>query len=158
MKEMETRIGRLNIIEFINRKTVRKIGVVQERNRPYRLKVEGWALSQARLRGVNTPNVFKYGRDIKGREVLLIERIHGKHLSYCTSGENDKYLFDVGRQMALLRNISTGYGWINPLSMIGSIKNWKPFIFTYVHTYGNQLIRKKVIERDYIWKVYKMID
>ena len=77
---MKVRKGRLNNTEFINNDVIRKVAITQEVVRPYRLKVEAWALSQAKSRGVNTPRVLDYYRDSEGREVLVLERIHGKHL------------------------------------------------------------------------------
>ena len=157
---MKLRKGRLNTVEFIDEKIVRKIGVVQEKTRPYRLKVEAWALSQALLRGVNTPRVLDYYRDPNGREVLVLERIHGKHLSRHTSKENAECMFKVGLQMALLNDIPFNYswGWINPVSMNGISENWQSFLLLYIQTYHEMFVREKILKETHLQKVYSSID
>lgn len=155
---MRLRRGRLNILEFIDQEIVRKISIVQEESRPQRLKVEAWALSQARLKGVNVPRVLDYYRDSEGREVIILERIHGEYLSGCKFQENIRYLFDVGRQMVLLRKVSINYGWIDPTSMIGSSKDWKSFLLTYVQIYGERLSRENIIKEEHLQKVLDVIN
>lgn len=71
--KMKVRKGRLNAIEFVDEKSIRKISVVQEKSRPYRLKIESWALSQARARGINVPRVLEYYRNTEGLEVIVLE-------------------------------------------------------------------------------------
>lgn len=154
---MKLRRGRLNIIEFVDEKTIRKIGAVQEEARPYRLKVEAWALSQAKLQGVNVPCVLGYSRDSEGREVLLLERIHGNHLSHCTLKENAEGMFAVGSQMMLLENASSNYGWINPDSKTGANESWFSFILSYAHTYGDRLAKRGTIRRKDLQKLYEII-
>jgi serine/threonine protein kinase len=155
---MKLRKGRLNVIEFVNKKIIRKIGIVREESRPHRLKTEAWALSQARLKGVNTPEVLDYYQDSEGREVLELERIYGKHLSLCTSQDNADSLQKVGFQMSLLNNISTNYGFINPRYMIGESENWKSFISLYVRKYGTLLVREKILTKNSLCKVYKAVE
>lgn len=155
---MKIRQGRLNTTESVDEVIFRKVSSVLEGVRPYRLKVEAWALSQARLQGLNTPRVIDYYRNSEGLEVLLVERIYGEHLSRRASEENARVMLDVGSQMISLEGVSEGYGWINPDSMVGTSKDWRSFISSYAYTYGDRLISKGVIEKDYIQEVYKMID
>jgi aminoglycoside phosphotransferase (APT) family kinase protein len=154
---MKTRRERKNIIEFVDEKIIRKVGVVQEESRPHRLKVEAWALSQAKVRGINVPRVIDYYRDTEGNEVLVLERIHGKSLSMNASRENIDCMFDVGHQLALLNNISANYGWIDPFSMAGNSENWTSFILSYVQIYGERLVKEKIIEGSHLQKVYRRI-
>lgn len=157
---MKTRKGRLNTMEFVNEEIVRKIGVVQEEVRPYRLKVEAWALSQARSRGVNVPCVLDYYRDSNRREVLVLKRIHGKHLSRCISQENTECMFKVGAQMVLLSNapLDCGWGWINPSTMTGVSESWQSFLLLYVQTYYKLFIEKNILEESHFQTVYRAID
>jgi len=158
--KMKTRKGRLNTVEFINEETVRKIGVVQEEVRPHRLKVEAWALSQARLRGVNVPRILDYYRDSNGREVLVLVRIHGKPLLRRISQENTELMFKVGIQLALLNKtpLDCGWGWINPVSMTGISERWQSFLLLYVQTYHEPFIMESILEEAHLQKVYSAID
>lgn len=151
---MKLRMERKNVIEFVDEKIVRKIGKVQEKTRPYRLKVEAWALSQARSQGVNVPKVIDYFQDSEGKEILVLERIHGRSLSLKISQENLKCVFDVGRQMTLLCNTSVNYGWIDPVHMNGSSKSWQTFLLTFTQTYGERLVKERIIEESYLQKIY----
>lgn len=157
---MRLRRGRLNTMEFVNERIVRKIGVVQEEVRPSRLKVEAWALSQARLRGVNTPGVLNYYRDSGGREVLVLERIPGKHLLRSISQENTEHIFRVGTQIALLSKapLDRGWGWVNPVSMTGISECWQSFLLLYVQTYHKRFVEENIIEEAYLQKIYSAID
>lgn len=155
---MKLRRGRLNTVEFVNEKIIRKIGIVKESTRPHRLKVEAWALSQARCRGVNVPIVIDYYEDRDGREVLMLERIQGRTILNGYFEESANSLFNVGLQMALLYNVSASYGWIDATSMTGSFKDWKSFLLTYIQTYGERLSRENIIEEEHLQKVLNVID
>lgn len=155
---METRKGRRNILEFVDEKIVRKIAVIKEQTRPYRLKVEGWALSQARSRGINVPRVIDYYLDQEGREVLVLERIFGRLLSLNPLEENTSYIFDVGRQLAVLRDIGVNYGWIDPVSLKGNSKNWQSFISEYTKTYTQRLISESIITENDFLKILEAIE
>ena len=149
------------MIEFVDEKTVRKIAIVQEKVRPYRLKTEAWALSQAQLRGINTPCVLDYYRDLNGREVLVLEKIHGMHLSRRISKESVECMFKVGSQMVLLGDApfnNCGWGWINPVSMTGISRSWQSFLLLYVQTYHELFVRKKILGKTQLQKVYSAID
>jgi len=142
--------------EFPNKEFIRKVAVIQEKATPYRLKIESWALSRAKERGVNVPRVIKYYRDLNGREVLLLERIYGRHLFYRNSPENERCMFEVGRQMALLGNISKRCGWIDPLFLTGTNRSWALFLESYISIYGNRLTKIGIIEKILIRKLYKI--
>jgi len=156
---MKVKRERKNVIEFVNEKIIRKISIVQEKTRPHRLKVEAWALSQARERGINVPRVIDYFRDSEGREVLVLERIHGETLSLKISKETIDCIFDVGRQMVslLLNDASVNYGWINPISMIGNSESWLSFILSYTRTFGEPLMKEEIIKENYLQKVCRAI-
>lgn len=144
---MKLRRGRFNVVEFVNEKIVRKIGIIQERSRPTRLKIEAWALTQARERGVNSPRVLDYyHRRSDGKEVIILERIHGETLSRRITQENAESMCEVGVQLTLLEGISENYGWINPDCMKGESDNWESFILTYVAFYGARLVDARIIE------------
>lgn len=156
---MKVKRERKNIIEFANEKIVRKISMVREETRPHRLKVEAWALSQARELGINVPRVIDYFRDSEGREVLILERIHGKTLSLKISKETLDCILDVGRQMAslLLNDVSVNYGWIDPICMTGNSRSWLSFISSYTQAYGEPLVKEKIIKESHLQKVYRTI-
>jgi hypothetical protein len=156
---MKVKRERKNVIEFVNEKIVRKISIVQEKTRPHRLKVEAWALSQAREQGINVPCVMDYYRDAEGREVLVLERIHGGSLSLNRSKETIDCIFDVGRQMAslLLNDASVNYGWIDPINMTGKSRSWLSFISSYTQAYGEPLVKEKIIKESHLQKVCRAI-
>jgi len=138
---MKRRKGRLNIIEIVDEKTVRKIGIIREVSRPQRLKVEAWVLSQVRQRGVNVPKVLQYSQNEKGREVLLLERINGRRLSQEKSKQNARVMFEVGSQLRLLRGSmeNQGWGWFDSTSMLGKFSDWRSFLKFYLQEYGNSI-------------------
>lgn len=144
---MKSRRGRLNIIKFVDEDVVHKIGVVPEEARPYRLKVEAWALSRARQKGINTPRVLDYYRDNKGQEVLVLEKISGRHLSLQRSRENAECMCNVGSQMLLLDDATIDYGWIDPDSFTGTTESWDLFISSYLYRYGSRLVQRGVIDK-----------
>ena len=156
---MKIRKGRLNITEFVSDEVIRKISVVQEAVRPYRLKVEGWVLSQAKIREINVPGVLDYYQDKDGREVLVLERIHGQHLLWRCSQENIRCMSEVGEQILLLSNASLdcGWGWINPSTMAGVSENWQSFLLLYVQTYHKLFIEKNILEESHFQMVYRAI-
>lgn len=156
-KLLKIRRERKNIIEFGDENVVRKIGIIQEKSRPHRLKIEAWALSQAKTKGINVPRVIDYYRNENGQEVLVLERIHGKSLSIIPLKEKINSLIEVGRQLALLRNISSNFGWVNPFSMIGSSESWRSLLLLYAQTYGERLLKEKIIEKHHLQKVYESI-
>lgn len=157
---MKIRKGRLNITEFVSDEVIRKISAVQETVRPHRLKVEGWALSQAKIRGINVPSVLDYYQDKDGREVLVLERIQGQHLLWRCSQENIRCMSEVGEQILLLSNASLdcGWGWINPSSMAGVSESWQSFLLLYVQTYHKLFIEKNILEESHFQTVYRAID
>lgn len=155
---MKTRRGRCNIVKFVNEKFIQKIGIVKEEVRPYRLMVESWAISQSRSKGINVPRVIDYYLNPKGQEVLILERIHGKSLSFNMLKSNANCILDVGRQMSLLNNIGVNYGWIDPISYKGSNENWQSFISWYTQTYGERLVEEKIIKENDFIKIYKMTE
>jgi thiamine kinase-like enzyme len=157
---MERRKGRLNIIEIVDEKTVRKIGIIREASRPYRLKVEAWVLSQVRQRGVNVPKVFQYSQNEKGQEVLLLERIKGKRLSQERSKKNAEIMFEVGSQLRLLRGLmeKQGWGWIDSTSMLGKFSDWRPFLTFYLQKYGNLLKDRGTLTEEELEKLFLSLD
>lgn len=155
---MRIRKGRLNITKITDEKVI-KVGIVKEKARPCRLKVEGWALAQAAKRkGVNVPKVLDYYRDTEGREVLVLQRIEGKSFSLRNSQENIESMFSVGSQMRLLSDLGEGFGWIDPVSLAGSSKNWKSFLSFYVSKYGARLVRKDIIDSKLLLKLHRVLE
>lgn len=157
---MKIRKGRLNTTEFVSNEVIHKVGIVQEAVRPHRLKVEGWALSQAKIRGINVPRVLDYYRDKDGREVLVLERIKGQHLLRRCSQENIKCMSEVGEQILSLSNapLDRGWGWINPSTMTGISESWQSFLLLYVQTYHKIFIEKNILEESHFQTVYRAID
>lgn len=157
---MEKRKGRLNVTEFVSNEVIRKVSIVKEPVRPYRLKVEGWVLSQAKVRGINVPLVLDYYQDKDDREVLVLERIHGQHLLRRCSQENSKCMSDVGEQILSLSDnpVDRGWGWINPSTMTGVSESWKSFLLLYVQIYHKIFIEKNILEESHFQVVYRAID
>ncbi|OGH24950.1 MAG: hypothetical protein A3B47_02500 [Candidatus Levybacteria bacterium RIFCSPLOWO2_01_FULL_39_24] len=147
---VSVRRGRLNTLEFVDRKTVRKTSILQETTRPHRLKIEAWAISEAKSRGVNAPTIVDFYQNNRGQEVLILERIDGKTLSHCSLRENASSMISVGEQMSLLENISSNYGWIDPQTMTGKSKDWKIFLLSYAQTYGNRLVNEGIISKKHL--------
>ena len=117
MKNLFSRRGRLNSVSFGNGNTIQKIGVIVEGERPHRLAVEAWALSQARKNGVCVPEVLDYHKNEEGQEVLTLERISGQNLEEINDEISRKQcVFQISEQLKLFNGISSGYGWITPPS------------------------------------------
>lgn len=157
---MKTRRGRLNITDFISSEVIRKTSTVKESVRPYRLKVEGWVLSQARARGINVPNVLDYYYDKAGREVLVLERVQGQSLLWRCSQENIGCMAGVGEQILTLNNtpFDGGWGWINPSTMIGDSESWQAFLLLYTQYYHKLLLGKNILEESHFQTLYRLID
>jgi len=150
---------RKNVIEIVNEEIVRKISIVQEKDRPHRLKIEAWALSQARRGGINVPRVIDYYVDRNGREVLTLERIYGKPLRRKITKDTVDSLFDVGIQMnSVLLDASLNYGWIDSISMSGINKSWPSFLRFYTKKFGEQLVKSGIIEERILQKIFNAID
>lgn len=158
---MKVRKGRLNIIEIRNDTgSIYKIGIIKEKSRPYRLKVEAWVLSQLNSLGVNVPRVFGYYQDQEGREVLILQRIYGKRLSQIMSKKNAQVMLKVGTQLALLRSSmkSQGYGWIDPISMTGKFDDWRSFLLFYLQKYGDLLKNRGTLSEESLKKLLHLLD
>ncbi|MDP2926749.1 MAG: aminoglycoside phosphotransferase family protein [bacterium] len=155
---MLLRKGRLNEVHFIDQRMVKKIGVVREEIRPARLEIEAWALSVAHKSGLNVPQVFDYYRDLDGREVLVLERIHGMPFSLGSLKGETVCMRDVGEQMKLLRNVSCGYGWVDPPSFVGRYRTWKSFLVSYTDFYGKRLLENGIFERDTLRDLLEAIE
>jgi thiamine kinase-like enzyme len=157
---MERRKGRLNIIEIVDEKTVRKIGIIREASRPQRLKVEAWVLSQVRQRGINVPKVLQYSQNEKGQEVLLLERINGKRLSQERSKKNAEVMFEVGSQLRVLRGSieNQGWGWFDSTLMSGKFSDWQSFLTFYLQKYGNLLKDRRTLTEEELEKLFLSLD
>ena len=157
---MKTRRGRLNVTDFISSEVIRKTSIVKESVRPYRLKVEGWVLVQARARGINVPKVLDYYHDKAGREVIVLERIQGQPLLWRSSQENIECMAKVGEQILALNNapLDVGWGWIDPSTLTGNSESWKAFLLSYTQFYHKLLSRENVIEEPHFQTLYRLID
>jgi len=155
---MQIRKGRLNEVRFSTTDALHKIATVKESRRPSRLKVESWALSTARECGVNVPKVLDYFVNPEGQEVLVIERVpRCVPLTRCSPREQAKHIFDVGRQMTLLNQSASGYGWINAVTFRGCYETWKEFLLSYVDTFGLRLSAAQIIDQKSVAKVTAII-
>jgi len=157
---VKTRRGRLNVTEFISDEVVRKTSIVKESVRPYRLRVEGWVLAQAKARGINVPNVVDYYHDGDGREVLILERIQGQSLLWRCSQENIKCMSRAGEQIRVLSNtpLDCGWGWVNPSTMTGVSESWQAFLLLYTQYYHKLLLEKNIPEESHFQALYRLID
>ncbi len=156
--ELQIRNGRLNIIRFIDKKKIYKIGVIKESKRPSRLGVECWALEVARKYGINVPKVIDYYLSRKKQEILVLERIDGKRVSVLCFNERKNCMQSVGSQMMKLADISSGFGWIDPLSKKGTSISWKSFLCLYINEYGKRLVREKIFSRDDLQKIIDYLE
>lgn len=142
---MRQRKGRLNITQVLSNGTVRKISRVKEKNRFFRLKLEWWALKEARVRGVNVPEVLDYFLDEKGREILITKHIIGENLSRSISQGNIDALGLVGTQMMKLKGGFDGFGFLNSDEMRGEYNDWHSFMHLFFKIYGGNLVRNMLI-------------
>lgn len=157
---MKTRRGRLNVTEFISDEFIRKTSIVKESVRPYRLKIESWVLAQAKARGINVPEVIDYYSDEVGREVIVLERIQGQSLLWRCSQENIECMSEAGKQIRILSDASfdCGWGWIDPLTMIGVNESWRAFLLSYTQYYHKPLSEKNILEESHFRTLYRLID
>ncbi len=155
---MQIRKGRLNEVGFTTTDAIHKIATVKESRRPSRLKVESWALSTARECGVNVPKVLDYFVNPDEQEVLVIERVpRCIPLARCSPREQATHMFDVGRQMALLSQSSSGYGWIDASAFRGCYETWKEFLLLYVNTFGLRLSVAQIVDPESVARVATII-
>jgi Ser/Thr protein kinase RdoA (MazF antagonist) len=149
--------GKFNTVQFIDAQSVQKVAIDQKIALPSRLKTEAWALSFAKENGLNVPCVLKYYLNSQGQEVLVTERINGKPLSFKECQAYPRYLEDVGSQMALLGQVSSGYGWIDPITGLGFHKTWPSFLDRILWEYGNELVRLRLIEDKLLVQIQDVI-
>ena len=154
----DTRRERKNLIEFVDKTSVRKISMLRESNRPQRLQIESWILSQIRMRKINVPKVLDYYRNSRDQEVLVMERIYGQPISLVAPKEKREAMLEIGPQMVQLANIASNYGWIDPASFAGNSNSWRMFILNYVKTYGERLFSSNIISRKDLDVVYRLIE
>lgn len=154
-KEVEIRRGRLNETRFLNTDTILKAGIVKETSRPSRLKTEAWALSLAKNKGLNVPQVLSHYRNQNGEEVLQLTRISGSPLTIEECIENSGYLYQVGSQMNSLNTELTSYGWIDITFSRGRYDSWKSFLSDYLNLYGNRLLEEGIIKEEHLQTVQK---
>lgn len=147
---MRLRKGRLNLTQFINENTVRKIGIVPEASRPTRLKIEAWALKTARGKGLNVPEVYDYYLNPNGQEVMIRQRIPGNTLTRSISSFNAECFQNIGAQMLLLAGVTKKYGWIDPESLEGKDESWRLFLETYALKYGQRLVDAGIIQNNHL--------
>jgi len=143
---MKLRNGRLNSTQFIDENTIRKIGVVPETSRPTRLKIEVWALKEARKRGLNVPEVYDYYIDSDGQEVMIRQYVPGHTLTRSVSLSNSECFQDIGAQMLLLGRTAKKYGWIDPELLEGKDESWELFLRAYTLKYGQRLVDAEIIQ------------
>ncbi|MEK9135467.1 MAG: aminoglycoside phosphotransferase family protein [Patescibacteria group bacterium] len=143
---MKTIRGKFNTVQFIDAQSVQKVAIDQKVALPSRLKIEAWALSFAKKNRINVPRVLKYYLNSLGQEVLVTERINGETLSPKECQKHPQYLEDIGNQMALLGQVSSGYGWIDPVTGFGCHKTWPSFLECLVWEYGSELVHLHLIE------------
>ena len=154
------RQGRRNLLEFSpnDDKTVRKIAVVSELVRPNRLMVEAWALSHAKERGIHVPAVVEYYRDSENHEVMTLERIVGRVLSREKTPENIDCMYSVGEQMSNLEGVSSGFGWIDPISGMGTSESWEAFLHGHLSGSESRLLECGDLPEEISRAVHGMID
>lgn len=142
------RVGRLNITANDGEETtLRKTGKVIELERPRRLFVETWALKTARGRGLNVPVVLDYSRDEEGHETFAMERIQGVGLNEVQDeAVLADCMFQVGEQLAALKNVSSGFGWVNPDTELGTYESWSEFLVEYAIIYATGLVEEGLLE------------
>ena len=148
----------MNETRFINRNIVLKTGIIEETSRPSRLKTEAWALSLARNKGVNVPQVLNYYRNQNGEEVLQLTRISGSPLTTEECINDVNLLYQVGFQMNKLDTGLTSYGWIDTATSKGRHNGWESFLSAYLEQYGKRLLQEKIIEEEHLQKVRKGLE
>lgn len=144
---MKTVIGRLNRT-IVDAETT-KIAIMPDHNRQRRLYRECWALRIAQSRGVLVPSVVDYRIDnIDGKkvEVLVLETIKGKTISFQETTQNIQTMRLVGQQLNLLNcSGNSGYGWPHPESLKGEFETWKSFLYFFIQKYGKRLLERDIV-------------
>ena len=148
------RYGRLNMVDVLADHVV-KTCVVKETSRPKKLLVEKWALDQARLEGIQTPQVISYSDH--GNETLIMQRVRGTSLGREVTLESLLAFAAIGEQLAARRQDHLGYGWIDPTLMQGAYNSWVEFLCDYTERYTEPLVRRDVINTTLQKKVLKAI-
>ncbi|MDD3756399.1 MAG: aminoglycoside phosphotransferase family protein [Bacteroidales bacterium] len=143
--KLDARRERKNLIEFVDKTSIRKISMLNESNRLQRLQIESRVLIQARMNGVNVPKVLDYYRNSNNQEVLVMERIFGRPISLVAPEEKKEAMLKIGPQMMQLAGIIPNFGWIDPISFVGNSKSWRIFILSYVKNYGARILKSKII-------------
>jgi len=156
-KVSEVKRERKNIIEFTDHGVVRKVSMLKESVRLQRLEVESWVLSQIRRRGINVPRVLDYYRNSSNQEVLVLERVYGQPLSVNPPQQKRGAMLEIGPQMLQLCNIAPNYGWIDPVSMMGSYNSWRTFITDYTQVYGGRLSTAGILSQEDLSMIYESI-
>lgn len=152
------RKGRLNLTQFLENGTVKKIALVKEKNRPHRLKREKWALELAKSRGLNVPGVLDYFLDSDGNEVLILEKIDGVTLDRQDSKIREMAMRLAGQQMLKLADACKKYGWIDPYKLTGTYNTWKLFLISFAQVYGQRLVETKLLNLNKLKKIIKRIN
>jgi len=139
------RIGRLNVV--FKSDIVTKICVVQEITRPQKLAIEKWALDEALTQGLHVPRVLSYYRNSASQEILELERLPGKSLTYKQSDLSGQAFADIGSQLVSRKSKYTGFGWIDPANSRGVFEGWPQFLEDFTGKYGRQICDKGVISQ-----------
>lgn len=127
-------------------------------SRREKLKVEMWAMEQARLQGMRVPKSFQYTRNSLGQEVLVMEYIDGKMLTTKITDESCMTFFDIGKQLGSLQRIYQSFGWIDPVSLDGVYQTWRDFLLDYTNRYGGQILHHGCLTQAELDRVIEVIE
>lgn len=140
------RLGRLNITR-VEARWVIKISRVLESNRPMRLKREVIILEALREKQINTPIVLNYAVTKEGIETIVFERIKGINLCHIGFAAKQTALYSVGQQLHFLKDIFSGFGWLDTTTRQGEFSTWKDFIEYFFQRYGKNLVQLSILSR-----------
>lgn len=132
----------------VGRDEVVKTARIQEVTRPHKLLVEAWAMREALLQGMRVPKVLDYYRNNLGKEVLVQERISGRSLENLRTEAATRAYREIGQQLAGRKCVYEKFGWIEPSSMTGVFSSWPEFLVAFASSYGEKLIRRKVVKHE----------
>lgn len=146
---------RLNTLDIGDRVT--KICTKPD-SRHEKLKVEMWAMEQARLQGMRVPKPFLYMRNSADQEVLVMEFINGKTLMPTKITDKSRMAFlDIGKQLGSLQRIYQSFGWIDPATMEGVYQSWQDFLLDYTNRYGGQILNQGCLTQVEFERVVEVI-
>ncbi|MDP2631036.1 MAG: phosphotransferase [Candidatus Uhrbacteria bacterium] len=150
--------GRMNRVILLGNDRVQKTATRVELSRPCRLKVEHWALTQAKQRNLPVPTPLRHFIDAHGYECLVTSHIAGTPLSLCSRDSKRKGYATIGPHMLKLGGVIEGFGWISPNEWKGEFETWQSFLQHFHQRYGIRLASQGILTHGHVSSVERAIE